>query len=94
MEEEVTAPIIAAKSLISIPTSQFWTVIIALFGFGGLFWQTTITKIAVLENKISSGDQDKGRIENKIDKLSINFFDLNDKVTQIKAILDVEPIRK
>lgn len=81
------------KTIIAFTAAQFWGAMVAIGGFGIMFWSTTLTRLTVLEMKSNNGDSDKGRMENKIDKMSMDFIDLKSNVIVIRAILDAEKPR-
>jgi flagellar biosynthesis/type III secretory pathway M-ring protein FliF/YscJ len=51
-----------------------------------VFWSNTQTRLTVLEMQMKSSDIDRGRIENKIDRLNLKSDDMSDKLSEIKAI--------
>ncbi len=76
------------KTIIAFTQAQFWGAMVAIGGFGIMFWSTTLTRLTVLEMKSNNGDSDKGRMENKIDKMSMDFIDLKSNVIVMRNILD------
>lgn len=76
------------KTIIALTQPQFWGAMVTVVGFGIMFWSSTLTRLTVLEMKSNSGDSDKGRMENKIDKMSMDFIDLKSNVVVIRTILD------